>query len=351
MRIKPRQLGLAVLGIGASLFLSGQAIPGGLGTALPVFPSASPPRVVAQTIPAQSDPVDASAVRLLHDFRPSDVKFDLDTLMDLLRDRRHEGWVLAAYPDPKTGRPLIGAGFSLDLPARDHPQVDALNPHPFLEPSSNDLWIASGLEAARLDAILAEFNVRSARWSRKRFRQNIRSLTPEITEDDATLLLRVAAIQAIYNAKAYCRRFDQMTASQQMALTQLVYQMGVNLGEFSQFLALVNEAGDADTLSSPLIEDVQVRDRAYWEQVQTTLIESQWARLYRVRAIAVIAMLDPDYAGNPTAAEHRVAAYLRPTRHRGGVRSHSLEQISTHDRNLKSKPHGKQVRSRAKRKA
>ena len=77
---------------------------------------------------------------MLEGFRDSDVKFDLNELLDLLRDHRHEGWVLAAYPDPKTGQPLIGAGFSLDLPARAHPQLDPLNPHPFLEPSSAEIF-------------------------------------------------------------------------------------------------------------------------------------------------------------------------------------------------------------------
>ena len=47
--------------------------------------------------------------------RDADVKFRLETLMSMLRDSRHESWVLAAYPDPKTSRPLIGAGFSLDV--------------------------------------------------------------------------------------------------------------------------------------------------------------------------------------------------------------------------------------------
>ena len=46
--------------------------------------------------------------------------------MEILRDHRHEGWVLAAYPDPNTGRPLIGAGFSLDVEAALHLQRDPL---------------------------------------------------------------------------------------------------------------------------------------------------------------------------------------------------------------------------------
>ncbi|HVT96554.1 MAG TPA: hypothetical protein VHE33_03550, partial [Acidobacteriaceae bacterium] len=38
--------------------------------------------------------------------------------------------------------------------------------------------------------------------------------------------------------------------------------------------------------------------------------------LYRVRATAVIAMLDPRYLDNPSASEARIAAVLRPARHR-----------------------------------
>jgi hypothetical protein len=96
-------------------------------------------------------------VKLLEGFREGDVKFDVAKLMEILRDRRHEGWVLAAYPDPKTGQPLIGAGFSLNLPAREHAQTDPLNPHSFLEPSSAELWQA-GVERS--------FARRSRRWSR-----------------------------------------------------------------------------------------------------------------------------------------------------------------------------------------
>ena len=71
--------------------------------------------------------------------------------------------MLAAYPDPRTGQPLIGAGFSLDLPERAHPQPDPLNPHPFLEPSSADLWQAAGFDPARLDDILKVFYERQER--------------------------------------------------------------------------------------------------------------------------------------------------------------------------------------------
>jgi hypothetical protein len=40
--------------------------------------------------------------------------------------------------------------------------------------------------------------------------------------------------------------FDQLTGPQQMAMAQLVYQMGVNLQHFTESLTLINgEAGQA----------------------------------------------------------------------------------------------------------
>jgi hypothetical protein len=56
-------------------------------------------------------------------------------------------------------------------------------------------------------------------------------------------------------------------------------------------------------------------ERQYWQDVQASLIHSQWARKYSTRAIAVIAMFDPDYAESPSAAERRVKAALRPAKH------------------------------------
>lgn len=283
----------------------------------------------------------SSAVRLLEGFQSSDVKFALPDLIDVLRDKRHEGWVLAAYPDPKTSRPLIGAGFTLDLPARAHPQLDPLNPHPFIEPSSADLWQAAGLEPDRLDQILGQYHARFAAWSRKGFRRRIASLSPQITDAEATSLLRVAAIQAIYNAKAYCRNFDTLTASQQMALTQLVYQMGVNLAEFNEFLSLINEG--SSTMEVPgaetLLSDAQAGDREYWNSVQHSLMQSQWARLYRTRAIAVIAMLDPDYADSPVGAERKVGAVLRPAVvHRRKGHAAALRSVASRSGDARSRP-------------
>jgi hypothetical protein len=293
-------------------------------------------------------PAITPAVELLTGFKESEIKFSLNDLMDVLRDRRHEGWVLATYPDPKTSQPLIGAGFSLDLPARDHPQRDPLNPHPFLEPSSAELWQAAGLDPDRLNRILDQFHRRLAAWNKKQFRKRIRTLDPDIREEEANLLLRVGAIQAVYNARAYCRNFDQLTPSQQMALSQLVYQMGVNLEEFNQFLTLIN----GDAAPTPQQQAAIAHDPAYWTTVQQSLIHSQWARLYRTRAVSVIAMLDPRYEDSPAGAERRIGATLRPAvvhRRRGrGSAPRALEASTAHS---SRRAHRSKAHSRSRRKA
>jgi len=243
----------------------------------------------------------------------SDIKFSFIRMTEILRDKKHEGWVLAAYPDPKTSDPLIGAGFTLSLPPRPHAQSNPLNPHQFLEPSSEQLWQAAGLDTQRLQFILSDYQSKLETWGTRKYRKKIRQLPDQVTDDEALNLLRVAEVHAIHNARAYCQGFDQLTASQQMALTQLVYQMGVNLEEFTRFLALINQG--------PLVEAAAltintVGERQYWQDVQASLIHSQWARKYSTRAITVIAMFDPEYAENPSAAEKRVKATLHPARHR-----------------------------------
>jgi hypothetical protein len=333
MTASPARFGFALLVFASTLFAAGQSSsnsPGELrggSTVSSQSPPAAPVAFETRSIPALT--AITPAVQLLEDFKGSEVKFELSDLMDLLRDRRHEGWVLAAYPDPKTGRPLIGAGFSLDLPAREHPQRDHLNPHPFLEPSSAELWQAAGLDQEKLQRILEQYKDHLATWNKKRYRNKIRTLTPQIRDDEATLLLRIAAIQAIFNARAYCRNFDLLTSQQQMALSQLVYQMGVNLEEFSQFLTLINDGSGAD----PASNNVAATDREYWKTVQQSLIQSQWARLYRSRAISVIAMLDPQYVENPVRAEQSVGATLRPAVvHRRRARSAPANQLASNTR-------------------
>jgi hypothetical protein len=261
------------------------------------------------------------ASQLLLGFKPSDIKFSLESLMSVLRDSQHEGWVLAAYPDPKTSRPLIGAGFGLDVEATDHPQTDPLNPRPFLEPSTVQLWQAAGLDRNQLQTILNRFNRDLERWKKKRYRRKIRthSLRPEITETEARSLLRISSIQAIQNARAYCRNFDQFTGAQQMALSELVFQMGVNLEEFVQFLNAINS--DPTTVDTSQSGPEAKND--HWTTVQRTLIDSEWAHRYTHRATTVIAMFDPDYLNDPSEAIRRVQMELPPPvkRHHKRVRS------------------------------
>jgi hypothetical protein len=330
-------------------------------TPLLVFPawSQSPfgtdplPPVTSST--AQSAPTEAAvipAVKMMEEFKDSDVKFDVNELVNILRDPRHEGWVLAAYPDPRTGQPLIGAGFSLDLPERQHPQTDPLNPHQFLEPSSADLWRAAGFDPGRLDDILNVFYERKRMWSKRMWRRQLYGLSAQISDEDATQLVRVGAIQAIYNARAYCRSFDQLTGPQQMAMAQLVYQMGVNLQHFEAFLAMINsgaspapvpQVAEVDSATLTLNADAAPaygdQSPEYWQGVQKSLMGSQWAHKYRTRASAVIAMLDPAYADDPSAAERRVSAVLRPSAapRRRGHDAVPMRQVaaSTHHRHAR----------------
>src|ERR1700688_3194121 len=146
------------------------------GFLLPVASLASP-SLISQDLP----PTGNGAQELL-DFRDADIKFSLDRLMDILRDHQHEGWVLAAYPDPITRRPLIGAGFSLDVQATPHPQRDPLNPHLFVEPSAAQLWQAAGLPPDRLQQILDQFDRNANTWTAKQYRRKVirHTLTPQL---------------------------------------------------------------------------------------------------------------------------------------------------------------------------
>jgi hypothetical protein len=254
--------------------------------------------------------VPENGARELLTFKESEIKFRLNDLMDILRDHQHEGWVLAAYPDPNTHRPLIGAGFSLDVQAVAHPQPDTSNPHMFVEPSSAQLWQAAGLPPEKLDRILAQFDHNMEKWSLTTYRRKIirHTLPPQLTEEEATKLLRISAIQAVYNARAYCNGFDRLTASQQMAMSQLVFQMGTNLQAFVQFLDAVNDEDNAHELAK--LDGFMETTPEHWQRVQGALIDSQWARRYSVRASSVIAMFDPNYSLQPTRAQQQVAATL-----------------------------------------
>lgn len=362
------------------------------GLAAPAV-SQDTPQLPASAIPAAQQAITAPtpvvnpspALRMMEEFKDTDVKFDMNELVDILRDRRHEGWVLAAYPDPRTAQPLIGAGFSLDLPEREHPQLDANNPHPFLEPSSADLWQAAGFDPARLDDILKTFYERRRTWSKRTWHKKLYSLPPQISDDDAIQLVRVGAIQAVYNAKAYCRNFDQLNGPQQMAMAQLVYQMGVNLQHFNAFLTTINPdpapraqqvvATDSSTATQASAADSQMFAQAmqdatatatpaavgqidqspeYWLGVQRSLMGSQWAHKYRTRAISVIAMLDPAYSDNPTAAEQRVGAVLRPAVvHHRGRHGAAVRQVSVtkHRHNHSGKGKRSSARSKSRKRA
>jgi hypothetical protein len=146
-----------------------------------------------------------------------------------------------------------------------------------------------------------------------------------------------------------------------MAIAQLVYQMGVNLQHFTEFLATINSPTNSRTPSVPeprlaavdLTTSIPDRDAAansedqtpeYWQGVQKSLMGSQWAHKYRTRAIAVIAMLDPAYGDDPSAAEQRVSAVLRPSvahRRRHSHASVSTRQAATRKHRLPARKHRK----------
>jgi hypothetical protein len=311
MTIPRQRLLLPIFGL-AMASAAAQSLPAAGEFSPPVQFFALPSVSITPQSLSPENPAPLDGAQVLLDFKDSDIKFSLPSMMEVLRDHRHEGWVLAAYPDPNTGRPLIGAGFSLDVQGTEHPQRDSLNPHPFVEPSSAELWQAAGLAPDRLQQILAQFDHNVAAWSPKTYRRRIihHTLTPQLTEDEATRLLRISALQAIYNARGYCRGFDRLTGSQQMALSQLVFQMGTNLEEFVQFLDALNDDNNARELAQ--LDGYMETYGEHWQTVQGTLMDSQWARRYSGRASTVIAMFDPEYSQGPNAAEERIEATLRP---------------------------------------
>jgi GH24 family phage-related lysozyme (muramidase) len=311
MTIPRQRLLLPIVSL-AMAAASAQSLPTAAELSPPVQFFALPSVSLRPQTLSPENPAPLEGAQVLLDFKDSDIKFSLPSMMEILRDHHHEGWVLAAYPDPNTGRPLIGAGFSLDVQATLHPQRDPLNPHPFVEPSSAELWQAAGLSPDRLQQILAQFDHNVTVWSPRTYRRKIirHTLTPQLSEEEATLLLRISALQAIYNARAYCRNFDNLTAPQQMALSQLVFQMGTNLEQFIRFLDALNDDNNARELAQ--LDGYMETYEEHWKTVQGTLIDSQWARRYSIRASTVIAMFDPEYSQGPNAAEERVEASLHP---------------------------------------
>jgi hypothetical protein len=261
---------------------------------------------------SDSSPSNVNSASVLLKFRDSDIKFRLEHLMNVLRDKKHEGWMLTAYPDPTTALPVIGAGFSLSVRETRHVQPNPLNPNAFLEPSSAQLWQAAGLDPRQLQEILDRYDRRLRLWNSTQFYKKLlnHELSPDLTNEQAVRLLRISTLQAIHNARAYCMDFNRLTASQQMALSQLVFQMGVNLEEFADFLSAINVPSAADR-SSAMGGNI-TPGNLDWRTVQHTLVSSQWAHLYTNRAITVIAMFDPTYDRAPIAAERQIRARLDP---------------------------------------
>jgi hypothetical protein len=117
-----------------------------------------------------------------------------------------------------------------------------------------------------------------------------------------------------------------------MALSQLVFQMGVNLEEFVHFLSAINDYSSYRE-ETPRVSRVE-SEKERWKTVQQSLIQSDWARRYTSRAVAVIAMFDPDYDKNPEKAERQVRTKIRPLathrRHKPHVRAVSAGIRSSH---------------------
>ena len=135
-----------------------------------------------------------------------------------------------------------------------------------------------------------------------------------------------------------------------MALSQLVFQMGVNLEEFSQFLAALN-ADSTDPGLSQSSQLLESSDPDHWETVRNALINSQWARLYTARASSVIAMFDPKYSEDPSAAQNRVEDTLRPAAlHRRKGRSPGSLRTTSYSKLVARRPHIPGPRSHRKRK-
>jgi len=344
-------LGVVVLMVSGALTALGQSLPSYPNVQQTPAPSITPDPTqspdAAQdpdlppsvSLPVKQGPSDGVALARLEAFKKSDVKFSVDELVDILQDKRHEGWVLTAYPDPHTAQPLIGAGFSLDLPERLHPQKDVMNPNQFIEPSSAELWQAAGLAPEKLKEILGVYYKRLDSWGKVGFREQMMSLDLQITETDAQALTRIGVIQAAINAKAYCRYFRELTASQQMGMTQLVYQMGVNMEEFTTFLGLINRQKTDDAGNITAVAPSAI----YWRDVQMSLLDSRWAKAYKDRATAVVAMFDPRYAVSPISAERKVYAVLHPPRRRGHAGRGALREARL------NKKHATGARKRAAR--
>ena len=117
----------------------------------------------------------------------------------------------------------------------------------------------------------------------------------------------------------------------------------------SSFLAALNDENGAREL--PRLDGYLETEPEHWRTVQRTLIDSQWARRYTIRAATVIAMFDPDYNQAPSAAEQRVEAVLRPpVEYRTKSRPTATLRVASYSKRS-ARTHGKKVvHSQAKRK-
>jgi hypothetical protein len=126
-----------------------------------------------------------------------------------------------------------------------------------------------------------------------------------------------------------------------MALSQLVFQMGTNLEQFVEFLGSLNDPNGARELAQ--LNGYIENDQQHWRTVQGTLMDSQWARKYTVRASTVIAMFDPKYNLEPLAAQQRIEAVLRPpVEHHPAHRPAATLRDASYSRHS-AKGHGKKA--------
>jgi hypothetical protein len=118
-----------------------------------------------------------------------------------------------------------------------------------------------------------------------------------------------------------------------MAAAQLVYQIGTNLEQFTDFLNTINKAHVRDPL--PVNGNVAHQDMHFtptgdhWKDVQLSLMHSQWYRKYQPRSVAVVAMFDPEYdLGHSRQAERKVKVLEASLYRHAPVRGHAQKHAT-----------------------
>jgi GH24 family phage-related lysozyme (muramidase) len=232
-------------------------------------------------------------------FKHSAIKFRLESLMAGLSEK--EGWMSIAYPDSSAkGIPTIGMGFNLSIEGRPRDDADPYQNGgwPRKDPSAQELWKIAGLPEEKLKDVMANFEERNKRWhGRQAAFKFLDHFEHDITRHEAHKLLYVSARQAVYNAMAYAKDFPDMNGAQQMAMAQIVYQMGTKLEGFKDFLGEIN---NTSYHQQPELAE------AHWRAVQSELIKSDWYRNHTTRATKVIAMFDPQYRADAKKAQKNV---------------------------------------------